>query len=156
MGFWDTAGKIGKGALSIAIDIAKELPSAVMRQSGRQAEHLQSNDNLIRGASVLGPGRMNQTDKIKGPDSPIPNKPGIYRHINKSTGEVEYVGQTNNLKVRQQQHANAGKLDTEKQYVQYGTAKSTSSKDDLCNTEVEHITRHKPSGNTTKGGNGRR
>ena len=34
MGFWDIAGKIGKGALSIAIDIAKELPDAAMKQSG--------------------------------------------------------------------------------------------------------------------------
>jgi hypothetical protein len=156
MGFWDMAGKIGKGALNIAIDVAKELPAAAMKQSGRQAEHLKSNNNLTCGASALGRGRMNETDQIRGPDSPLPNEPGVYRHINKSTGEVEYVGQTNDLRVRQQQHASNGKLDTEKQYIQYGKAKSTASKDDLCQTEVDHITRHKPSGNTTKGGNGRR
>ncbi len=107
-------------------------------------------------ASALPSGRMKETDKIKGPDSPLPNAPGEYRHRNKSTGEVEYVGQTDNLRKRQQEHARNGKLDTDKQYVQYGEAKSTASKDDLLKTEVDHIARHKPSGNTTKGGNGRR
>lgn len=47
MGFWDIAGKIGKGAVSIAIDIAKELPAAAMNQAGRQADRqLNENKNL--------------------------------------------------------------------------------------------------------------
>lgn len=106
--------------------------------------------------SALPSGRMKETDKIKGSVSFIPYTAGIYRHRNKSTGEVEYVGQTNNLRKRQQEHARDGKLNIDKQYVQYATAKSTASKDDLCKTEVDHIARHKPYGNTTKGGNGRR
>lgn len=106
--------------------------------------------------SAIPSGRMKSTDKIKGSDSPIPDKPGVYRHINKETGEIDYVGQTDNLRKRQQEHARAGKLDTNTQYVQFSEAKPDATKDDLCNTEVSHISRHNPTGNTTKGGNGRR
>ena len=105
--------------------------------------------------SALPRGRFRQTDRIKGPGSPLPNKPGVYRFVNKSTREVEYVGQTNNLRKRQQQHAKSGKLNTAKQYVQYAVAKTTATKGDLCRTEVDHIARHRPSGNKYKGGNGR-
>ncbi|MEC4718257.1 hypothetical protein RY831_03795 [Noviherbaspirillum sp. CPCC 100848] len=33
MGFWDIAGKIGRGAAELAVDIAKELPSVAARQA---------------------------------------------------------------------------------------------------------------------------
>lgn len=105
--------------------------------------------------SALARGRMRETDSVKG-DSPLPHKPGVYQHVNKKTGEVEYVGQTNDLRKRQQEHAREGKLDTEKQKVRYAASRDDANKDDLLKTEVDHIARHKPSGNTTKGGNGRR
>ena len=107
-------------------------------------------------SSAIPPGRMKQTDKVKGRDSPLPQSPGIYRHIDKSTGETQYVGQTDNLRKRQQEHERTGKLDTERQYVQFSTTKPDANKNDLCSTEINHISRHKPSGNTMKGGNGRR
>ncbi|HOE91388.1 MAG TPA: GIY-YIG nuclease family protein [Candidatus Cloacimonadota bacterium] len=106
--------------------------------------------------SALPPGRMKETDTIKGKDCEIPNTPGAYRHINKETGEVDYVGQTDNLRKRQQEHERNGKLDTKSQTVACKEAKADASKDDLCNTERDHIKRHNPSGNKTKGGNGRR
>lgn len=52
--------------------------------------------------SAIPLGRMKKTDQVKGSECPIPNSPGIYRHIDKGTGEVDYVGQTENLRVRQQ------------------------------------------------------
>jgi hypothetical protein len=115
-----------------------------------------SSSGSTSGRSALPPGRMPRTDVIKGSNSPIPAAPGAYRHINKETGAIEYVGQSDNLRVRQQQHARDGKLDTEKQFVQYGKARPDATKDDLCNTERKHIATHSPSGNKTKGGNGRR
>lgn len=105
--------------------------------------------------SALAPGRMQEADSVKG-NSLIPKSPGIYQHVNKQTGKVEYAGQTNDLRKRQQEHARAGKLDTEKQKVRYGVARDGANKNDLLKTEVDHIARHKPVGNTTKGGNGRR
>lgn len=131
-------------------DILSNAAKGVVEKAEQQASRQSS------GGSSLPSGRMKKTDKIKGSDSPLPNAPGVYRHMNKSTGAVEYVGQTDNLRKRQQEHARDGKLDTNKQFVQYGVAKSTASKADLCKTEVNHIARHEPSGNTTKGGNGRR
>lgn len=43
MGFWNVVGKIGKGALDVAIFVVKEIPVAVGKQAGR---HLDSNENL--------------------------------------------------------------------------------------------------------------
>lgn len=46
---------------------------------------------------------------------PHPAKPGVYRHIDKESGNVEYVGQTNNLRKRQQEHVRTGTLYPERQ-----------------------------------------
>ncbi len=105
--------------------------------------------------SAIPPGRMRKTDQTKGPECPIPNAPGVYRHVNKRTGEIEYVGQTENLRIRQQQHVSTGRLDPEKQWVEYSEAKPSATKDDLCSTEKRHVERHDPSGNIYRGGNGR-
>ena len=105
MGFFDFVTNVAQGML----DIAEK------RASG--------------GHSVIPSGRMKETDQIKGKNSSIPNTPGIYRHRDKETHGVEYVGQTDDLRTRTQQHARDGKLDTNKQYVQYTEAKSGSSKE---------------------------
>lgn len=99
-------------------------------------------------------GRMKKTDIIIGPDSPIPNEPGIYRHIDKITRLIIYVGQSLNVRARQQQHARNGKLDPEKHWVVFTTLKNLS-KAALRIIEKEHIKRHDPPGNSCKGGNGR-
>lgn len=109
-----------------------------------------------RSTSAIGPGRMRQTDIVKGRSSPLPAAAGVYRHTNKETNAIEYVGQTNDLRKRQQEHLRSGKLDTTRQNVLYSVARPGVDKAALCATEVKHIDRHKPSGNTTKGGNGRR
>ena len=106
--------------------------------------------------SALPPGRMKMTDVIKGPGCAIPHEPGTYRHVDKKTKTIVYVGQSNDLRVRQQQHARSGRLDTATHAVQYRVARPDATKDDLCRTEQCHIERHKPIGNKTKGGNGRR
>ena len=133
MGFWNSVGK--------ALDSFTE-KKTVERERKKQ--------------SAISRGRMKKTDQIKGSSSNIPQEPGMYRHVNKQTGEIEYVGQTDNLRVRQQQHARDGKLNPSTQDVHYSIAKSSATKDDLCETEKDHIKRNKPSGNKTKGGNGKR
>lgn len=135
MGFWDTVGSaLGK--------VAEAAEKATEKERKKQ--------------SAINSGRMRKTDKIKGSQASIPQEAGMYRHVNKTTGEVEYVGQTDNLRVRQQQHARDGKLDTSKHDVHYSVARAESTKDDLCNTEKDHIKRKQPSGNKTIGGNGKR
>ncbi len=135
MRFWNSVGKIFR----FFVRVDKKVPKKELKKQ-----------------SAINKGRMRKTDQIKGRGANIPQKPGIYRHVNKDNGKVEYVGQTNNLRVRQQQHARDGKLNTLKQYIYYSVAKNRATKDDLCNTEKAHIKSKKPSGNKTKGGNGRR
>ena len=105
--------------------------------------------------SAIPRGRMTKTDVVKGTDCTIPNSPGVYRHVDKRTGDTTYIGQTEDLRARQQQHVRDGRLNPEKQWVEYSPAKPIASKDDLRNTEKKHIERHNPSGNKTGGGNGR-
>ncbi|WP_434528783.1 hypothetical protein [Vibrio sp. K4] len=135
MGFLDNVGKV----LGIVADTA-----------GKVAERERKKQ------SAINRGRMRKTDQIKGSSSNIPQEPGMYRHVNKQTGEIDYVGQTDNLRVRQQQHARDGKLNTSTHDVHYSVARNSATKDDLCETEKDHIKRNKPSGNKTKGGNGKR
>jgi excinuclease UvrABC nuclease subunit len=86
----------------------------------------------------------------------MPNAPGIYRHVDRITGEVNYIGQTGNLRQRTYQHTHDGKFNPATQRVEYSVAYPDATRDDLCQGEVRHIAKHQPSGNSTRGGNGRR
>lgn len=108
------------------------------------------------GNSVLGPGRMRETDKVRGGDCDTPHAPGVYRIRDKATGEVVYIGQTGDIRTRLQQHERSGRFDPGTQKAAYGVARKGASPQELCDTEKFHIGRHKPSGNKTMGGNGRR
>jgi hypothetical protein len=44
MGFWNVAGKVAKVVGGVALDIAKELPSAMIKQAGREADRRLEND----------------------------------------------------------------------------------------------------------------
>lgn len=150
MGFWRSVGRF---VFKVLFDFGDKKPKKKSRY--KTVKNTQASPVKKR-PRVLIRGRMKRTDKIKGPDSKIPNLPGIYHHVSKRTGEVMYVGQTNNLKVRQQQHASSGLLDTKKYEVHYVVAKDDVSRDDLCETEIAHIERFKPKWNKTRGGNGKR
>ncbi len=102
--------------------------------------------------SAIGPGRMRQADTHQD----LPREPGLYRHVDRATGRVDYIGQTGNLQQRTYQHTHAGKLDPATQRVEYQVARPDASRDALCRDEVRHIAKHQPPGNTTRGGNGRR
>lgn len=99
-------------------------------------------------------GRMKRTDKVKGVDCPIPDEPGIYRHINKTTKSIDYVGQSSQVRTRQQQHQRNGKLNTKTHWIDFTTFIDLG-KDALRRIEKAHIKRHKPSKNICRGGNGR-
>jgi predicted GIY-YIG superfamily endonuclease len=140
VGLFDTLSSIGK---------------TIMKNTQNMAKESYTKKDTAKG-SAIPHGRMHETDVVKGKRCNIPHEPGIYRHINKESGKVEYAGQTNDLRKRQQEHARDGKLDTSTQKVAYSVAKPNATKDDLLKTERDHIKRHKPSGNTYAGGNGRR
>ncbi|WP_158301768.1 GIY-YIG nuclease family protein [Paenibacillus mesophilus] len=116
----------------------------------------QAQEQINKQFSALPPGRMREATIVKGDFCDIPESPGIYRHRNKSDSRIVYVGQTDNLRRRQQQHVSSGKLILDTMYIQYAVIKPEATKDDMLNTEKDHIKRHSPEGNKTKGGNGRR
>src|SRR4051794_9164485 len=101
MSFFNFLGKVASSAQKMAEQKQREINNNARNASG----------------SALSPGRMRETDVIKGKNSTIPKEPGMYRHRNKETGEIEYVGQTNDLRKRQQEHARNGKYNPETQYV---------------------------------------
>lgn len=78
----------------------------------------------------------------------------VYRHVNKSTGSVDYVGQSENI--RKQEHVYSNFINTDTHNIEYSVAKSGSSIDNLYSTAKEHVPRYNPSRNRTQGGNGRR
>lgn len=67
--------------------------------------------------------------------SPLPTSPGVYRHRSKDSGEVEYVGQTNNIARRTYQHAYDGRFDSKKHSIEWMEASPVSNRDDWCNKE---------------------
>lgn len=97
-------------------------------------------------------GRMRVAHQIKD----LPEKPGLYRHINRENNRVEYIGQTNNIKRRNREHELKGKLDLSTQKVAYAVVYSDADRQKWCDAEKQHIEKHNPPGNKCKGGNGRR
>jgi len=86
----------------------------------------------------------------------LPPKPAVYRIVEKASAKPKYVGQTDNLRRRMGQHRAAGTLNLKRDAVEYAEAQGGATKDDLCHTEVKHIKKHQPPGNSYRGGNGRR
>lgn len=105
--------------------------------------------------AALKPGRMKVARSVKGKDSQIPHSRGLYRHIDEATGEIDYIGQTDDLRARNQQHVLTGKLDLSGQRVEYSVADDSATKDQLRDDEAKHIAKHHPSGNKTSGREGR-
>jgi len=99
---------------------------------------------------------MRETTSVKGSECNVPSEPGVYRFVNRTTGEIIYIGQTENLRKRLQQHASHGILDLITCKVQYGVARQDATRDDLLFAERTHIERHQPHKNKYGGGNGRR
>lgn len=140
-------------------DLFRNIGQGIMEEVERANTHVEqtrSTSEETKTGSAIPSGRMKHSSTVKGKDCIIPNTPGVYRHVDKETGEIGYVGQTNNLKKRQQQHALSGKLNLDTHNIHFSAARANADRDDLCETEKKHIKKHKPSENKTAGGNGRR
>ena len=90
-------------------------------------------------------------------DNITPAKPGEYR-IRNDQGSISYIGETNNLARRTNEHIRNGKLSTGQsgmETIEYKVADGRST----SNTRREHerlkIAQHQPSLNKSKGGEGR-
>ncbi|MBQ8541631.1 MAG: GIY-YIG nuclease family protein [Clostridia bacterium] len=85
-----------------------------------------------------------------------PSKPGEYR-IRDNSGQISYVGETNNLARRMYQHTKSGKLSVEKgnSTFEYKIADGRSSSRTRRIHEKEKIAKHNPYLNKSGGGEGR-
>lgn len=99
-----------------------------------------------RGA--FGPGRPNRG---------VPRRvPGVYRYVNKTTGKVEYHGQSNDLLRRYQEHVRGAppRFDERKHYFEWQEQTSGGTRE-RQEKEQEKILRDRPRLNRNKGGGGR-
>lgn len=94
------------------------------------------------------PGRPSKQDP--------PQKPGEYRIIDKDTGTIDYLGESNNLQRRKNEHERSGKLNSETHDFTWKQADGRFSVEKRRDHERDKIDQHNPSLNQRKGGGGRK
>lgn len=106
---------------------------------------------------IYKPGRPNKYNPTSKTGSKPPEKPGEYR-IRDNKGDITYVGETNNLKRRMNQHLYNGKMSDGKNEggsFEWKTADGRSSSATRREHERRKIKQHSPKLNRSKGGEGR-
>ena len=83
----------------------------------------------------------------------LPNRPGEYR-IRNQNGIITYLGETNNLLRRANEHRRSGKLSGDGSF-EYKIADGRSTSVTRRVHERQQISRHNPVMNKSKGGEGR-
>lgn len=83
----------------------------------------------------------------------LPHAAGEYRHRD-ANGHITYIGETNDIKRRSQQHLRTGKLQSDYS-VEYKIADGRSSSRTRRMHEREKIKKHNPVLNKSGGGEGR-
>ena len=94
--------------------------------------------------SPFGPGRPSKQDP--------PAAPGVYRWRNKKTREIEDIGEASDLKRRKA----AKEWDPATHDFEWKQANGRSTDRTRREVEKTQIDRHRPIGNTRRGGGGRR
>ncbi len=98
--------------------------------------------------SVIKRGRPSQKEP--------PSQAGVYRIIDKESGEILYIGETSNLRRRKKEHLKSGKYDPEFHVFAWQLADAESTSEDRREVERKKIDRHEPSENKRRGGGGRK
>ena len=83
----------------------------------------------------------------------LPHAPGEYRHRD-AEGNITYIGETNDIRRRSQQHLRSGKLQDDYS-VEYKIADGRSTSRTRRAHEQEKIKQHNPALNKSVGGEGR-
>lgn len=102
-------------------------------------------------------GRPNKYNPTTGTGKKPPAKPGEYR-IRNASGSIAYIGETNNLARRTNEHIRSGKLSTGQAgagSIEYKIADGRSTSSTRREHERQKIAQHKPPLNKSKGGEGR-
>lgn len=107
--------------------------------------------------SIYKPGRPSKYNPSTGVGQKPPAKAGEYR-IRNAEGQIGYIGETNNLARRTQEHIRSGKLPTGEgcgSTIEYKVADGRSTSHTRRLHEQQKIAKHQPSQNKSIGGEGR-
>ncbi len=99
------------------------------------------------------PGRLNKWNPTARKGSEPPKTAGEYR-IRTGNNRMKYIGETNNLDRRINEHIKSGKIRKD-QTVEWQEAKGTSTSNTRRKHETGKIEKHKPFNNKRGGGGGR-
>lgn len=102
------------------------------------------------------PGRPFKHNPTTGAGSRPPACPGEYR-IRDAQGNLQYIGETNNLRRRMEEHIRSGKLATGANggTIEYKVASASSTSQSRRAHEQQKIAQHNPPLNKSRGGEGR-
>lgn len=102
------------------------------------------------------PGRPVKYNPTTGAGTKPPKVPGEYR-IRDASGEISYIGETNNLARRTAEHIRTGKLPTgtDGGTIEFKIADGRSTSRTRREHEREKIKQHQPPLNKSRGGEGR-
>lgn len=107
--------------------------------------------------AVYKPGRPSKYNPSSGTGKKPPSKPGEYR-VRDGSGNITYIGETNNLARRTSEHIRSGKLPTGngcKSTIEYKLADGRSTSRTRREHEQQKIAQHQPLLNKSRGGEGR-
>lgn len=107
--------------------------------------------------SIYKPGRPTKYDPSTGHGTKPPASAGEYR-IRNSQGSLVYIGETNNLNRRMNEHIRTGKLATgagPHSIIEYKVASADSTSATRRAHEQQKIAQHNPALNKSRGGEGR-
>ena len=87
-----------------------------------------------------------------------PDRPGLYRFIDKITGEIDYIGESGDLRSRRGQHFRSDDLlvSSDSHHFEWKAADGRSTSRTRRELEKRQIDRHQPRLNRRQGGGGRR
>lgn len=107
--------------------------------------------------SVYKPGRPTKYNPTTGAGQKPPSRPGEYR-IRDDSGDITYIGETNNLSRRTGEHIRSGKLPAGNccnSTIEYKVADGRSTSATRREHERQKIEQHNPPLNKSRGGEGR-
>ena len=107
--------------------------------------------------SIYKPGRPTKYDPSTGIGTRPPASSGEYR-IRDDRGQIVYIGETNNLQRRTNEHIRSGKMVTGSgphSTIEYKVASADSTSATRRAHEQQKIAQHKPALNRSRGGEGR-
>lgn len=106
---------------------------------------------------IYRPGRPKKYNPTTGAGNKPLHKPGEYR-IRNSSGQITYIGETNNLGRRMNEHIRTGKLPVgrdSKSTIEWKTSDGRSTSATRRKHEKQKIAQHNPVLNRSSGGEGR-